>query len=322
MATLDDLKLLFAEFPREAISWRAQTVAKSGEKALALAYIDARDVMDRLDQIVGPDNWQDRYEFHNARTICYLSIRVEGEWITKADGAGDSDVEAEKGAISDALKRAAVKWGIGRYLYAVPAPWVPCDSEKGTNGKFYWKKWKVDPWTCVRGMPPQQVSLATPHNPETGEIIMPPAAPPPVDETYAPPPRKANGLPEVGWREDGSRTSFWLKNDPTAAEVRKQLQEDAADCHTILALDRLKRFYRGKASELKWNRQFKDVLAEDFGQIEQRILASLDNAQLAEMPLKETLQKSLRATPDEEAAMLDDRARTLGNSLVQNFTSG
>jgi hypothetical protein len=150
----------------------------------------------------------------------------------------------------------------------------------------------------------------------------PPPSPPPVDETYAPPPRKANGLPEVGWREDGSRTSFWLKNDPTAAEVRKQLQEDAADCHTILALDRLKRFYRGKASELKWNRQFKDVLAEDFGQIEQRILASLDNAQLAEMPLKETLQKSLRATPDEEAAMLDDRARTLGNSLVQNFTSG
>jgi hypothetical protein len=148
-----------------------------------------------------------------------------------------------------------------------------------------------------------------------------PVAPPPVDETYAPPPRKANGLPEVGWREDGSRTSFWLKNDPTAAEVRKQLQEDAADCHTILALDRLKRFYRGKASELKWNRQFKDVLAEDFGQIEQRILASLDNAQLAEMPLKETLQKSLRATPDEEAAALD-RARTLGNSLVQNYTSG
>lgn len=46
------------------------------------------------------------------------------EWVTKADGAGDSDVEAEKGAISDALKRAAVKWGIGRYLYDLGNIWV------------------------------------------------------------------------------------------------------------------------------------------------------------------------------------------------------
>jgi hypothetical protein len=60
--------------------------------------------------------------------------------------AGDSDVEEEKGAISDAFKRAAVKWGIGRYLYDMPTPWVPC--EVGRNGK--WKKWKADPWTCVR----------------------------------------------------------------------------------------------------------------------------------------------------------------------------
>jgi len=46
------------------------------------------------------------------------------EWIWKADGAGDTDVEAEKGAISDAFKRAAVKWGVGRYLYDLDSPWV------------------------------------------------------------------------------------------------------------------------------------------------------------------------------------------------------
>lgn len=146
------LEGLTAEFPREAISWRAQSLTKDGSKAMALAYIDARDVMDRLDTVCGPINWQDRYEFHGARTVCYLSIRVGDEWITKADGAGDSDVEAEKGAISDALKRAAVKWGIGRYLYALDAPWVPCESyEKG--GKLYWKRWTADPWSFVKGAP-------------------------------------------------------------------------------------------------------------------------------------------------------------------------
>lgn len=153
MTTTEDLKQLFAEFPREAISWRAQSVTKAGDKALALAYIDARDVMDRLDDVCGAENWQDRYEFHGARTICYLSIRVDGEWITKADGAGDSDVEAEKGAISDALKRAAVKWGIGRYLYHIVSPWVPCETSDW-NGKKQWKSWTADPWKFVRGAPP------------------------------------------------------------------------------------------------------------------------------------------------------------------------
>lgn len=144
------LDALSAEFPREAISWRAQSLTKEGTKAMALAYIDARDVMDRLDAVCGPENWQDRYEFHGPRTVCYLSIRVNNEWICKADGAGDSDVEAEKGAISDALKRAAVKWGIGRYLYALDAPWVPCESYD-KSGKLYWKRWTADPWSFVKG---------------------------------------------------------------------------------------------------------------------------------------------------------------------------
>lgn len=153
-----DLQALAAEFPRAAVSWRAQSLTKAGDKALALAYIDARDVMDRLDTICGASNWQDRYEFHGKRTVCYLSIRIGEEWITKADGAGDSDVEAEKGAISDALKRAAVKWGIGRYLYALSTPWVPCESYEDSQGKKRWSRWKVDPWSEVRSLAPERSS--------------------------------------------------------------------------------------------------------------------------------------------------------------------
>ena len=120
---------LSAPFPAGAIHWRAQTVTKDGTKALALAYIDARDVMDRLDAVAGPANWRDSYvETPKGRTICTLEIRIDGEWIAKSDGAGDTDVEGEKGSISDALKRAAVKWGIGRYLYALGNVWAPCES--------------------------------------------------------------------------------------------------------------------------------------------------------------------------------------------------
>jgi hypothetical protein len=123
MAALD-LKALHQPFPANEIEWRVGSTSSDKTKGLALAYLTARHVMERLDAVCGPENWQDRYEFHGARTVCYLSIRIGDEWVTKADGAGDSDVEAEKGAISDALKRAAVKWGIGRYLYLLGNTWV------------------------------------------------------------------------------------------------------------------------------------------------------------------------------------------------------
>lgn len=119
-----DLAALAAPFPPAEIEWRVGSTTGDKSKGMALAYLTARHVMDRLDTVCGFANWQDRYEFHGTRTVCYLSIRIGDEWVTKADGAGDSDVEAEKGAISDALKRAAVKWGIGRYLYDLASPWV------------------------------------------------------------------------------------------------------------------------------------------------------------------------------------------------------
>lgn len=115
---------LSAPFPPDEIEWRVGSTNAAKTSGLALAYLTARHVMDRLDQVVGTENWQDRYEVHGSKTICYLSIRIGGEWITKADGAGDTDVEAEKGSLSDALKRAAVKWGIGRYLYDLGNVWV------------------------------------------------------------------------------------------------------------------------------------------------------------------------------------------------------
>lgn len=136
-----DPAALAAPFPPDAIHWRAQTMSGDGNSAMALAYIDARDVMRRLDQVCGPENWQDSYtETVKGRLICTLQIRIGGEWISKSDGAGDTDVEGDKGAISDALKRTAVKWGIGRYLYDMPVTWADCESYEA-GGKKRWKKW-------------------------------------------------------------------------------------------------------------------------------------------------------------------------------------
>jgi len=64
--------------------------------------------------------------------MCGLSLRIGEEWVTKWDGADNTDVEAVKGGISSAMKRTAVQWGVGRYLYNLHAPFAKV-SDKGVS---------------------------------------------------------------------------------------------------------------------------------------------------------------------------------------------
>jgi len=117
-----------------------------------LVYIDARDVMNRLDEVFDIDGWQTHYENLGGRMICKLSCRIGDKWVTKSDGAGDTDIEGDKGGISDALKRAGVLWGIGRYLYYPgsfdnnrnPAPWATPEGYMKLMTERYGKE--IDKW--------------------------------------------------------------------------------------------------------------------------------------------------------------------------------
>ncbi len=114
---------------------RFKPAVVSGNRALALAYVDARSIQDRLDRVLGVTGWQDEYEcLPDGSVVCRLRLRIGDEWITKMDVGGPSEQPDEgdrrKAAFSDALKRAAVKFGIGRYLYRLPSQWVDYDSHK------------------------------------------------------------------------------------------------------------------------------------------------------------------------------------------------
>ena len=136
---------LRAPFDVELIRWRVGARTKSNRnRGQALPYVTARVVQDRLDEVMGPENWRNEFIAAPAGggVMCILSLRVNGEWISKADIAQQDEVRddahdpdkdreiAVKGAPSDALKRAAVQWGIGRYLYSFEAPWVNLEQEK------------------------------------------------------------------------------------------------------------------------------------------------------------------------------------------------
>lgn len=123
---------LLEPFDPNDLEWRAGSFSEKTNKALAFAYVDARAVMKRLDDVIGPENWMDSYEAvagdgGKRGFICTLYLKINGEWISKQDGADETDFEAIKGGLSDAFKRAANKWGVGRYLYSLPETWTPAE---------------------------------------------------------------------------------------------------------------------------------------------------------------------------------------------------
>jgi hypothetical protein len=124
---------LAASFAPDQVKFKPAVV--SGSRALALPYVDARVIQDRLDDVLGVAGWQDDYEFlPDGSVVCRLRCKLGEEWIVKVDVGGPSEQpdggDRLKAAVSDALKRAAVKFGVGRYLYRLPAQWADYDPQR------------------------------------------------------------------------------------------------------------------------------------------------------------------------------------------------
>jgi hypothetical protein len=123
---------LRAPFSPEEVDFRVQGRANEQTgRGQVVAYIDARSVQDRLDAVVGAGNWSfdwtpvvvDNGEVQVAKG----TLTIYG--VSKSDAGSASNFEQTLGAVSHCFKRAAVHWGVGRYLYNLPSSWVQV--EKG-----------------------------------------------------------------------------------------------------------------------------------------------------------------------------------------------
>jgi hypothetical protein len=127
------LEALSKPFDPREVEVKIQAVNRDRTRAQVVAYVDARTVLDRLDEAVGPTGWSDSYEVltngadGDGRRLVEVKCTLTVLGVSKEDvGEGDS----LKAAFSDALKRAAVKFGVGRYLYRLPKVWADLD-ERG-----------------------------------------------------------------------------------------------------------------------------------------------------------------------------------------------
>ena len=144
-----DLNKLNDLFFDDEIEWRVGQTGMSNNEpwVTLLTYLDARAVMNRLDDACGQTNWSDSYQRNaDGGVLCTLSIRTEDGWVSKTDIGVNTDIEPVKGGVSDALKRAFVKWSHGaRQLYRLTRTYgIICGKGndtvrfKGKDGKTYY----------------------------------------------------------------------------------------------------------------------------------------------------------------------------------------
>lgn len=183
MSTLDmalaELKKPFA--PKD-VEWRIQRKSKDGQKGMAMAYIDARAISNRLDDLVMRNiinGWSVSYRPVDMGTvkqqrrgydsdvaikgfICTITLDLGDMTVSREDGANLTDFEPFKGGLSGAFKRAASMWGIGRYLYDLPTTWVPIDNWGNVVRKPNLPLWAL-PEGYVQEDEPEQVQQAAPE---------------------------------------------------------------------------------------------------------------------------------------------------------------
>lgn len=149
-----NLKKLSAKFDVQDIEWRIQTAGQGqkGPFALIIPYITNRAIMQRLDDVCGMGNWKNEYISSPCGKgyLCGISILINGNWVTRWDGAevsGNGGIDPVKSTLSNSMKRTGVQWGIGRYLYRFEAVWADCElcdyqSNAPSGYKFQYVKGK------------------------------------------------------------------------------------------------------------------------------------------------------------------------------------
>lgn len=178
-------------FTKLAEPFSSREIKVRSQSGRQLEYVTARTVMNRLDDVVGPANWWDEYTPLEHSVLCRLSIKLpDGTIVTKSDAGGYAGLadsgDDDKAGFSDAFKRAAVKFGIGRHLYGDGLP------------RFVVEALGNSPAAQTRPEPPRQPS-SNGHNGHSGSGSAPAQAQNP-SRTNSQPPRTGKAL--FAWTKD------------------------------------------------------------------------------------------------------------------------
>jgi hypothetical protein len=210
---------LAAYFDPHEVHAKPGAVAKDADRAMVLHYVDARTIIERLMSVLGLDGWRDRYDFlPSGSVVCTLRVRIGGKWTVRTDVGSPSEQEDEgdrlKAAVSDALKRAAVKLGCGLYLYRLPRVWADYDKAK--------KRFVREPSLPLWAIPGGQTARRPTDRRRPPRPQRPPQPARRLRATASRPPRRSPASPGNA-RGSTSRT-------PTSARFAKRSKSNRIAC--------------------------------------------------------------------------------------------
>ena len=227
--------VLSAPFSSSDIEWRVSATNAEKTKGLAVPYVTNRAIQNRLDDTVGIDGWYNDFRpwKNGSAQLCGISIffpQLE-QCLTKWDGADDSEFESVKGGLSDSMKRAAVEWSIGRYLYGMTQVWVTvqvsnsgkksnariCDEERPRLDQAH-DEWVAYLLAKERGENPPRPKAPPPLKAQQGQN-RPPAQP---QGQYQAPPQSAQQYPQQGQGRPPAQPQGQYQTPPQGAQQYPQ----------------------------------------------------------------------------------------------------
>jgi hypothetical protein len=175
--TAQDLKALRAYFPKDRLGVKVQSYNKERTRAMLVLYLQHTDVQDRLEEV--DPNWTCAViSEERAGDTVYVRLRLTLKGVSRENVGEGGDPKA---ALSDALKRAAMLFGVGRYLYDSETVWAEYNDQRDR-----FRSWTVDDYDeaakRIRRPASQGGQVRAPVAPEPE----PAAAPEPASATAAP----------------------------------------------------------------------------------------------------------------------------------------
>jgi hypothetical protein len=118
--TKEDLKVLSEPFDEKTIGVKVQSFSKDKTKASLVCYVQHTDVYTRIESV--DPAWSSKVTDQSiVGDSCFVRTAVTIKGVTRENTGDGTDF---KSATSDALKRTAMLFGVGRYLYDSETAWV------------------------------------------------------------------------------------------------------------------------------------------------------------------------------------------------------
>jgi hypothetical protein len=152
---LDELQVPF-DVP--LVKWRSNEtrIVQGQMQGFCLPYADPRAYKDRLNFLVSPIGWRDKYAITTTATKILVTCELSVDHLGRHSATGEEwskNENAATGAEAQAFKRACAGFGLGRYFYHFEGLWLALGHEKRPKANPYLPEW-ASPEGWRRGLRP------------------------------------------------------------------------------------------------------------------------------------------------------------------------